>query len=75
MPSKASQMLRDRRLELGLSQFQVAQRAGVREKDVGRWETGHVASPPLLGMFLVSRALGLDLYDLARALADEEENE
>lgn len=64
-------MLRARRLELGLSQFEVAKLAGVREKDVSRWETGHVASPPLLGMFLMSRALGLDLYDLARALDDD----
>lgn len=72
MPSKAAQMLRNRRLELDLSQFEVAQRAGVREKDVSRWETGRVVSPPLLGMYLVSRALGLDLVELAKALENEE---
>jgi transcriptional regulator with XRE-family HTH domain len=69
-PSKAARMLRERRAELELSQFQVAELAGVREKDVSRWETS-VKSPPLLGMYLVSKALGLDLYDLARALADD----
>lgn len=72
MPSTAAQMLRDRRSELDLSQFQVAQRAGVREKDVSRWETGRVASPPLLGMYRLCRALGLDLVEVARALDEED---
>lgn len=71
MPSKAAEMLRARRLELDLSQYQVAQSAGLHEKDVSRWETGRVASPPLLGMYRLCRALGLDLIEVARVLDEE----
>jgi transcriptional regulator with XRE-family HTH domain len=72
----AAKLLRERRVELDLTQYEVAQRAGggVREYDVSRWERGKTRSLPLLGLWKVSRVLGLDLEVVAEALlADEAE--
>ncbi|WP_245839088.1 helix-turn-helix domain-containing protein [Nocardia donostiensis] len=55
--------IRERRLELGLTQTQLAQRAGLRQPDVSRLESG--GGTPTLGM-LDRLAHALELRFVAR---------
>lgn len=71
MQGKAAKLLSDRREELGLTQHQVAQRAGVREYDVSRWERGAVKSLPLAGIYRVCRALDLNLERVGELLWED----
>ena len=57
--------LRVRREELGLGQAELAQRVGVTQQTISRWENGEVVPPPKR---LAKVALALDL-DLDRVLA------
>lgn len=36
--------IKQRRIELGLTQFEVAQMVGVSEGTISRWESGHIAN-------------------------------
>jgi ribosome-binding protein aMBF1 (putative translation factor) len=55
--------IRERRLELGLTQTQLAQRAGLRQPDVSRLESG--GGTPTIGM-LERLAHALELRFIAR---------
>ncbi|MEV6098154.1 helix-turn-helix transcriptional regulator [Nocardia sp. NPDC051981] len=55
--------IRERRLELGLSQTQLAQRAGLRQPEVSRLESG--GGTPTIGM-LERLAHALELRFVAR---------
>lgn len=57
--------LRTRREELGLGQAELAERVGVTQQTISRWENGEVVPPPKR---LAKVALALDL-DLDRVLA------
>lgn len=72
MHGNAAKLLRERRLELELTQHEVAVRAGIRDYDVSRWERGATKSLPLLGAWKISKALGIDLETLADALLADE---
>jgi transcriptional regulator with XRE-family HTH domain len=72
MATAAAKILKARREELGLSQFEVAVSAGLREYDVSRYETGKTRSLPLLEAYKMAKALDLDLVELAKALDQEE---
>lgn len=74
MHGTAAKLLRDRRDALNLTQWDVSRMAGVREYDISRWETGKTKTLPLLGMWKVSRVLGLKLEDLVQALLADEAN-
>ena len=41
---QTNQFLKDRRLELGLTQAEIARFVGVSEATVSRWESGDIAS-------------------------------
>lgn len=72
MQGTAASLLLKRREALGLTQYEVARRAGVRESDISRWERGIVKSPPLTGMRKVCRVLEVPLEELADALLADE---
>ena len=71
MQGRAAKLLSDRREELGYTQHYVAQRAGVREYDVSRWERGAVRSLPLAGIYRVCRVLELDLEAVGELLWED----
>jgi transcriptional regulator with XRE-family HTH domain len=52
--------LRARREELGLGQAQLAERVGVTQQTISRWENGEVVPPPKR-LARVAKALDLDL--------------
>jgi transcriptional regulator with XRE-family HTH domain len=52
--------LRARREELGLGQAQLAERVGVTQQTISRWENGEVIPPPKR-LAKVAKALDLDL--------------
>lgn len=52
--------LRTRREELGLGQAELAERVGVTQQTISRWENGEVIPPPKR-LAKVARALDLDL--------------
>lgn len=52
--------LRSRREELGLGQAQLAERVGVTQQTISRWENGEVIPPPKR-LAKVAKALDLDL--------------
>ncbi len=52
--------LRTRREELGLGQAELADRVGVTQQTISRWENGEVVPPPKR-LAKVAQALGLDL--------------
>ncbi len=52
--------LRARREELGLGQAQLAERVGVTQQTISRWENGEVVPPPKR-LAKVAKALDLDL--------------
>lgn len=57
---KSAWLLREARLRAGLSQEQVAERAGKTRPQIARWETGAVA-PSLDTLLDVIRACGFDI--------------
>lgn len=63
--------IKARRVELGLTQAQLAELAGVRQPTLSNWESGSV-SPHLVKLSDVARALGVSVADLVaeEALAD-----
>ncbi len=44
MDKTVSQIIKERRIELGLTQLQVANRVEVSEGTVSRWESGNIAN-------------------------------
>lgn len=63
--------IKARRTELGLTQAQLAEKAGVRQPTLSNWESG-AGSPQLAKLTSVAAALGVTLAELVAedALAD-----
>lgn len=63
--------IKARRVELGLTQAQLAEKAGVRQPTLSNWESGS-GSPQLAKLTNVATALGVSVADLVAedALAD-----
>lgn len=53
--------LRQRRLDLGLTQREVGERSGIGQNLVNAYETGHTHSPMLSKVMAIADALGCDL--------------
>jgi transcriptional regulator with XRE-family HTH domain len=65
------ELLRQHRLQLGLSQAELAERAGVPDRTLQSWEQGK--RTPVSAEFLrVARALGTTADELARPLLEGE---
>ena len=65
-----SEVLRSRRIALGLSQAQLAQRAGVSPRQLARYEAGE-QQPVLSAAVLLAEALGISLTQLAGQVSFE----
>ena len=65
-----SDVLRSRRVALGLSQAQLAQRAGVSPRQLARYEAGE-QQPVLSAAVLLAEALGISLTQLAGQVSFE----
>lgn len=62
--------IKARRVELGLTQAQLAEKAGVRQPTLSNWESDS-ASPHLVKLKTVAAALGVSVAELMTdALAD-----
>lgn len=57
---KSRHFIREARLRAGLTQRQLAERAGTTQSSIARWETGGVA-PPLETLARLAAACGLEL--------------
>ena len=68
-------ILRNRRLELGLTMKQVADAVGVSEGTISKWESGNINSMRLDKAFAISRILSLDPRMLMGQSEDELEAE
>lgn len=55
--------IREIRNKQGLTQKELAERIGVRQKDVSRWELG-VYNPKVDKLMLIAKALDCDIKDL-----------
>ena len=64
-------ILRNRRLELGLTMKQVADSVGVSEGTISKWESGNISSMRLDKAFAISKVLSLD----PRLLMGQDEDE
>ena len=64
-------ILRNRRLELGLTMKQVADSVGVSEGTISKWESGNINSMRLDKAFAISKILSID----PRLLMGQDENE
>ena len=64
-------ILRNRRLELGLTMKQVADSVGVSEGTISKWESGNISSMRLDKAFAISKILSID----PRMLMGQDENE
>ncbi|WP_280305660.1 helix-turn-helix domain-containing protein [Nocardia neocaledoniensis] len=62
--SDLGDFIRRRRDQLGWNQLQLADRCGVSDKQVGRWESGSQV-PTLTSASVLARALGVTLAELA----------
>lgn len=51
------------RKKRGLTQKELAERIGVRQKDISRWES-NVYNPKVDKLLLIAEALGCDIKDL-----------
>jgi transcriptional regulator with XRE-family HTH domain len=56
--------IRHRRLDLGLSQPDLARLAGLSLRRVQQIEAGQAANPSLKAIYLISKALQLDMADI-----------
>src|SRR6476661_8267526 len=65
-----SEVLRSRRAALGLSQAQLAQRAGVSPRQLARYEAGE-QQPELSAAVTLAEALGISLTQLAGQVSYE----
>ena len=72
MPKKITDM-RTRRLELGLPQGDVADRAAVRETDLRKWERG-LEMPDGAAAERIAQVLGIDAERLLRAQEEHAES-
>jgi DNA (cytosine-5)-methyltransferase 1 len=72
MPKKSTDM-RTRRLELGIPQAEVADRAAVRETDLRKWERG-LALPDGAAAERIALVLGIDAARLLQAQAEHAES-
>ena len=68
-------ILRNRRLELGLTMKQVADAVGVSEGTISKWESGNINSMRLDKAFAISKILSLDPRMLMGQNEDEFESE
>ena len=69
--NKIGLFIRDRRLALGLTQQQLAQRVGITDKAVSKWELG--ASLPDVALLLpLAEALGVSATELLGGVRDPE---
>ena len=68
-PRNLGEHVRKRRLELRLTQKQVAHRLGVNPWTVLNWEKGHT-DPPCDAMLRILRWLGYDPYPVPQTLAE-----
>lgn len=66
--SELGDIIRTRREALGWSQLALADRCGVSDKQVGRWESGSQV-PTLTSASVLARALGITLAELAGEVA------
>jgi transcriptional regulator with XRE-family HTH domain len=57
------ELVRDHRRRLGLTQEDLAERAGVSVRSVGKWESGTVAAPRLWTVRMLADAFGLEGAD------------
>lgn len=55
--------IREIRNKQGMTQKELAERIGVRQKDVSRWESG-VYNPKVDKLMLIAKALDCDIKDL-----------
>src|SRR3954447_11290470 len=60
------ELVRTHRRRLGMTQEDLAERAGVSVRSVGKWESGKVAAPRLWTVRLLADAFGLDGADRER---------
>jgi transcriptional regulator with XRE-family HTH domain len=68
--SPLGQVIKERRIKLGLSQRQLAERALVSQAEISKIERGNTPSQQLLGR--ICEVLGLDLTEVADTLQDPE---
>ena len=57
MENKVGNRIRERRLELGLSQGKLARAIGTDQSKVSHWEAGH-CEPKVFNALLLAKALG-----------------
>ena len=53
-------LLRTKRIEKGLTMKELADRVGVSEGTISRWESGEIASMKLDRIFAIADALGIE---------------
>lgn len=63
-------MIKDKRLGLGLTMQDVADRAGVVKSTIKKWESGNVEKMSVENMIKLARALDISPVDLIRFLDD-----
>ena len=68
--NKISRFIRDRRLELGLTQLQLADRLGVTDKAVSKWERA-VSYPDITILRELAAALEVSVTELLAGERDE----
>lgn len=72
-PRTAGKLLRDTREALGYTFKDVTMRTGIDGALLSRWETGKITDMQVYQLFRLVELLELDLRDVARLLADDEE--
>jgi transcriptional regulator with XRE-family HTH domain len=66
-PTKVGELVRTRRLALGLNMFRAAQRAGISHSSLLRIENGEIAQPGPSALTSLAAALDMPLADLFAA--------
>jgi transcriptional regulator with XRE-family HTH domain len=69
-PKTLGEHVRERRLQLGLLQREVAEQIGVGEVTVTHWETNQTSLPPIATMPAIIRFLGYDPTPKAENLSE-----
>jgi transcriptional regulator with XRE-family HTH domain len=64
------QLIRTAREKAGLTQAEVAERGGIRQKRISEIETGFSADPPLGTVAAIARGLKVPLWKLLKGLEE-----